>query len=248
MDNNPEVDADRHALAAAKDKSCKIETLRTKKEGEDLPEDLQEWLYSYIGRPPTRTSPPGYIPGTAVMERVAKRGAAREEALALGIAPPLNRKPAGYVAGAAVRRRVEERQTAREASAAEVRKIVAHRESHVDRRGDWFFRGGPTMPLKVEVVACEGAKPVSETAGMLTKAEREAVVAHVVEIIALDGVHHIWVVFCGCKNISRVEQLRQVRLYGKGPNPVEASTYEMARFWEDNLLIAGPSRGGAERG
>ncbi|KAK6988862.1 hypothetical protein R3P38DRAFT_2804111 [Favolaschia claudopus] len=170
MHDEPELDADEQALADATDKNCKIETLRAKEDGEDLREDLQEWLYRYIGRPPTRQSPPGCVPGAAVKERVAKRAATREEALALGIAPPINRKPAGYVAGAAVRRRVAERQTAREASAAEVRKMGAHRESHVDRRGDWFFRGGPTIPPKVEVVACEGAKPVSENAGMLTKA------------------------------------------------------------------------------
>ncbi|KAK7049167.1 hypothetical protein R3P38DRAFT_3175415 [Favolaschia claudopus] len=64
------------------------------------------------------------------------------------------------------------------------------------------------------------------------------------KVIALDGVHHFWIVFCGCKGMSRVAQLEQVRLYAVGENPVEASTFEMARYWEDNVLVVPPWRGG----
>ncbi|KAK7049168.1 hypothetical protein R3P38DRAFT_2765014 [Favolaschia claudopus] len=171
------------ALTAAQDRECKIETLRAKEEGEELPEELQEWLFSYIGRPPVGTRPPGFVAGAAVRERVAARAAAREEALALGMAPPLTTKPPGYVAGADVRKRVQEKQQAREASKAEVRKMVAHREAHVRSPGDIFFRGGPV--LQVPQTAPEiSTTPVAERVGLMTKAEGEAVVAHMVELRA----------------------------------------------------------------
>ncbi|KAJ7217416.1 hypothetical protein B0H12DRAFT_1078829 [Mycena haematopus] len=60
-------------------------------------------------------------------------------------------------------------------------------------------------------------------------------------VTASDGVHDVTMNFCGCPGArARGDQLEAVRLYG-WRSQRSAVTFEVARYYEENLLIRGPS-------